>query len=69
VKIIGHLNMAGRLAASASLLYAKNLFTFVETLIDKDSKKLMLRREDEIIAATLLTHEGAVVHPRFQAQT
>ena len=38
VKIVGHLNMAGRLAASASALYAKNLLTFVETLIDKKEK-------------------------------
>src|SRR5436853_3638442 len=35
VKVVGYLNVAGRLAASASSLYAKNLLTFVETLIDK----------------------------------
>ena len=38
VKIVGHLNVAGRLAATASQLYAKNLFAFLETLIDKDSE-------------------------------
>ncbi|MGB7858538.1 MAG: Re/Si-specific NAD(P)(+) transhydrogenase subunit alpha, partial [Pseudolabrys sp.] len=40
VKIVGYQNVAGRLAASASALYAKNLLTFVETLIDKTEKKL-----------------------------
>src|SRR5215218_9861454 len=35
VKIVGHLNVAGRLAATASALYAKNLITLLEILIDK----------------------------------
>ena len=38
VKIVGHPNVAGRLAASASSLYAKNLYTFLEILIDKKSQ-------------------------------
>src|SRR5690606_17331543 len=40
VKIVGHLNLAGRLAASASALYAKNLLAFVETMVDKKEKTL-----------------------------
>jgi NAD(P) transhydrogenase subunit alpha len=68
VKIIGYLNMAGRLPATASLLYAKNLFTFVEILIDKDTHALAFNAGDDIIAATMLTHGGHVVHPRFQPQ-
>ena len=35
VKIVGHLNVPGRVAASASLLYAKNLYAFLETMVDK----------------------------------
>ena len=38
VKIVGHLNMPGRLAASASSLYAKNLYAFIEILVDKSAK-------------------------------
>ena len=38
VKIVGHLNVPGRLAATASSLYARNLYAFVETLIDKDDE-------------------------------
>lgn len=65
VKIIGHLNVAGRVAASASLLYAKNLFAFLETLVDKATRTLVIKPDDELVKATLLTHEGAVIHPTF----
>jgi NAD(P) transhydrogenase subunit alpha len=65
VKIIGHLNMAGRIAASASSLYAKNLYNFLETLIDKKEKTVAVKWDDEIVKATMLTREGAVVHPSF----
>src|SRR5262244_141403 len=66
VKIVGHLNVPGRLAASASALYAKNLLTFVETLIDKKEKKLAVDWDDELVKATLLTRDGAVVNPNFK---
>jgi NAD(P) transhydrogenase subunit alpha len=69
VKIVGHQNVPGRLAASASALYAKNLLTFVETLIDKNEKKLAVNWDDELVKATLLTRDGAVVHPNFQPKT
>jgi NAD(P) transhydrogenase subunit alpha len=65
VKIVGHLNMAGRVAASASLLYAKNLYAFVETLVDKTTKTLAINREDELVKATMLTDGGKIVHPSF----
>ncbi len=68
VKIAGYLNVPGRLAATSSSLYAKNLFAFVELLIDKE-KKLNVPWDDEIVKATLLTRDGAVVHPNFQKKT
>ena len=67
VKVVGYLNMPGRIAASASALYAKNLVTFLETMIDKETKTLALNIEDELVKATMLTHGGAVVHPNFAA--
>jgi len=67
VRVIGHLNVAGRIAASASALYAKNLVTFLETMVDKEKKALLLNIEDELVKATMLTHGGAVVHPGFGA--
>jgi len=66
VKIVGHLNVPGRLAASSSALYAKNLLTFLESLIDKKEKKLAINWDDEIVKGTLLTRDGKVVHPNFQ---
>ncbi|WAC28823.1 Re/Si-specific NAD(P)(+) transhydrogenase subunit alpha [Ancylobacter sp. SL191] len=66
VKIVGHLNVPGRLAATASQLYAKNLYAFVETLIDKGSKALAVKWDDELVKATLLTKDGAIVHPNFK---
>jgi H+-translocating NAD(P) transhydrogenase subunit alpha len=69
VKIVGYLNVPGRLAASASALYAKNLITFLETLIDKKEKKLAVNWDDEIVKGTALTRDGAVVHPNFQPKS
>jgi NAD(P) transhydrogenase subunit alpha len=63
--IIGHLNMPGRIAASSSALLARNILAFVDPMIDKEAKALRIDREDEIVAATLLTADGAVVHPSF----
>jgi NAD(P) transhydrogenase subunit alpha len=66
VKIAGFLNVPGRLAASSSGLYAKNLLTLLETMIDKKEKKLAINWDDEIIKAIMLTRDGKVVHPNFQ---
>ena len=67
VKIVGHANVPGRLAATSSSLYAKNLFAFLEIMIDKASKALVVPWDDELVKATLLTRDGAVVHPNFQS--
>jgi len=65
VKIVGYSNVT-RLAATASSLYARNLYAFVETLIDKATKSLAVKWDDELVKATLLTKNGAIVHPNFQ---
>jgi NAD(P) transhydrogenase subunit alpha len=65
VKIVGYSN-PGRLAASASSLYAKNLLAFLEILIDKKTKALAVNYDDDIVKATVLTRDGAVVHPNFK---
>ncbi len=66
VKIVGYVNMAGRIAASASGLYAKNLYNFLEILVDKNTKALAVKWDDEIVKATALTRDGAVIHPNFK---
>jgi NAD(P) transhydrogenase subunit alpha len=69
VTIVGYLNVPGRLAASASNLYARNLYAFLEILIDKKSKAIAVPWDDEIVKATALTRDGAVIHSGFQPKS
>ena len=66
VKIVGIPNLAGKVAASASSLYARNLLSFIETLYDKAARSLAVKWDDELVKATALTKDGAVIHPNFQ---
>ena len=66
VKIVGYTNLAGKVAASASSLYARNLLSFIETLYDKAARSLAVKWDDELVQATALTKDGAVIHPNFQ---
>jgi len=65
VKIVGHLNMPGRIAEDASKLFARNLFNFLSPMIDPETKSLNIDMEDEVVAGTLVTRDGAVVHPQL----
>jgi NAD(P) transhydrogenase subunit alpha len=69
VKIVGHLNVPGRLAATSSSLYAKNLYAFLEILVDKAAKAVAVKWDDEIVKATALTRDGAVIHPSFKPKS
>lgn len=67
VTIVGHENVPSRLATNASALYAKNLLNFVTLLIDKESGKINLNWEDDIIKGVALIHDGKVIHPNFKS--
>ena len=54
VRIMGETNILNKLPVSASSLYAKNVFNFVSNLYDKDSNKININLEDEIIEKTLI---------------
>merc|ERR1711991_556496 len=54
IKIMGESNILNKLPVSASNLYAKNVFNFVDNLIDKENKKININLEDEIIEKTLI---------------
>jgi NAD(P) transhydrogenase subunit alpha len=69
VSIVGYFNVPGRLAASASNLYARNLYAFLEILIDKKSKAIAVPWDDEIVKATALTRDGAVIHSGFKPKS
>ncbi len=66
VSILGPVNVPSHVAVDASQLYARNLLAFLGLIIDKE-KQLKIDVADEIIKATLLTRDGAVVHPQFAA--
>jgi H+-translocating NAD(P) transhydrogenase subunit alpha len=68
VKVVGYSSPI-ELAASASSLYARNLLAFVETFIDKKTKALAVNWDDDLVKATMLTRNGAVVHPNFQPKS
>jgi NAD(P) transhydrogenase subunit alpha len=64
VKIIGY-SSPTRIPASASSLYARNLYAFLEILIDRKTKTLAVNWDDDIVKATALTRDGAIIHPNF----
>ncbi len=68
VRIVGPLNLAGTVPVNASSLYAKNLLTFLETLIDKKDKTLAVNWDDEIVKGTLVAKDGKIVHPNLAAK-
>ena len=65
VKIVGHHNVPGRIAEDASKLFARNLLNFLTPMIDKESKALKIDMSDEVVAGTLVTRDGAIVHPKL----
>ena len=67
VTIVGHANVPSRIAVDSSQLYAKNLLAFLALLVDKD-KQLKIDTADEIIKATLLTRDGAIVHAELASK-
>ena len=67
VTLVGHANLPGRLAESASNLFARNVLSFLGLLVDDETKGLKIDTEDEIIAGTLVTRDGKVVHENVKA--
>ena len=66
VKIVGIGNLAGRIPADASALYARNLSAFLGLILDKEGK-VAPDPEDEILKAAMVAHGGEVVHPALRA--
>jgi proton-translocating NAD(P)+ transhydrogenase subunit alpha len=66
VTIIGYRNFPARLASSASQLFARNLVAFLEIMFDKKTKAFAVPWDDELVKATVLTRDGAIVHPNIK---
>jgi len=60
VQIIGQTNLAALVAADSSALYARNLLDFLKLLVDKEGG-FVLNRDDDIVAACLMCHNGEIV--------
>ncbi len=55
VKIVGFANLINKCAYDASQLYSKNLFNFLQLIVDKNKQQLYLDMQDEIIKTTLIS--------------
>ncbi len=60
VQIVGHTNLPATVAADASSLYARNLLDFLKLIVDKEGA-LTIDTQDDIVAATLMCRDGAVL--------
>jgi H+-translocating NAD(P) transhydrogenase subunit alpha len=72
VTIIGPSNPPALVPYHASQMYSKNITTFLMHLLGKTGAQqasLPIDPTDEITRETLLTHNGAVVHPRVRELT
>ena len=54
---------------NASSLYARNLLTFLETMLDKKDKVLKINWDDELIKGTLVAKDGKVMHASLPSAT
>ena len=66
VRIMGHVNVPGRLPVDASALYARNLYNFVSLFVDRESGVVEFDWDDAVVTGTGLTRSGNVVHPSFR---
>jgi NAD(P) transhydrogenase subunit alpha len=63
VTILGPINLPGQVSGNASSLYARNLYAFIETMIDKKEGTVKINWDDDIVKGTALTRGGQIVHP------
>ncbi len=62
VTIIGLIELERRVPVTASRMFSSNLYNFVEHFWDTETGQFVLNREDEIIQACLITHQGEIVN-------
>lgn len=62
VNIVGYPNLTTGMPQHASLLYGRNIFALIELIIS-DEGKLSIDLEDEILANSVLTHNGEWISP------
>lgn len=65
IKIIGYDNMPARVPYDSSRLYSRNLFNFIQLIVNQKLNRIKIDFEDEIIQNCLLTYDGKIVHPNY----
>lgn len=65
VSIIGPTNLPSMAAGDASRMYGRNALALMKLFLSEDGVDVNL--EDDIIEGSVVTHGGAVVHPRVKA--
>jgi NAD/NADP transhydrogenase alpha subunit len=68
VKIVGYTNLAGRSRVGLGALCPQPVVVHRD-LFDKAAKSLRSEWDDELVKATALTKDGAVIHPNFPAES
>ena len=61
VRIIGKANLPALVAADASALYARNVLNFLALSLNLKTGDFALARDDEIVKATIVCDDGAVI--------
>jgi H+-translocating NAD(P) transhydrogenase subunit alpha len=66
VRIIACASLPGEMPADASKMYGKNVWNFLQLIIDKENK-LNLNFADDLVKGSCITHNKAVEHERVQS--
>ena len=64
VTIVGIENVPSQLAFNAAALYSKNMLSFLDNFIKKTPEGFALQWQDDLVKATLVTHDSQLVHPQ-----
>lgn len=66
VRLVGLANFEGRVSKHASQVLGSNFAGMIEHFWDEESKAFRIDLDDEIQKGCVLTHDGRIVHERFQ---
>jgi len=67
VRIVGQKNLEALVPQHATQMLASNFASMLEHFFDPEKSALAIDLADPIAAGCVVTHDGAVVHPRFQS--
>ena len=66
VTIIGESNFPSLMPADASKMFGKNIFNFMELLINEEGE-FSLNFDDDIVKSTCITHQGEIINERVKS--